>query len=474
MKKTITSMLTLLALCMPALSSAQDYQKYYNQTPVTLNQPQQVNIPSRSITLTEAGGIGDGVTLCTKAIQDAIDKLAQQGGGHLIVPTDDWLTGPIELKDHIDLHLEKNAIIYFSPDKSIYRDADTKARRVYPCIRAEKRTDIAITGEGIIDGNGAQWRPVKRSKVSDTEWSQFKSMGGQEMKDGTLWYPWQMRNSYPDIAKSPVAQEQMRNDLVRFETCKRDLFQGVTFQNSPRFHVHPCYSSDIIIDGITVRCPWNAQNGDGIDLSDCQRVLVVNSTVNVGDDGICLKSGRPKASAVSGCEDILVENNTVYHAHGAFVLGSETAAGVRRVVARNCRFAGTETGLRFKSGVGRGGETSQLYISNIVMTDIKDEAVVFQCDYVNRPAGASDAKALAPKGDEAQFVPHFQDIHIDNIICRGAETAIKAHGIEGMQCVREINISNSTFVYSKKGEDIDTSSASVKLTNVRLLSDKKQ
>ena len=147
---------------------------------------------------------------------------------------------------------------------------------------------------------------------------------------------------------------------------------------------------------------------------------------------------------------------------------------MRRVVARNCRFAGTDTGLRFKSGVGRGGETSQLYISNIVMTDIKDEAVVFQCDYVNRPAGASDAKALAPKGDEAQFVPHFQDIHIDNIICRGAETAIKAHGIEGMQCVRDINISNSTFVYSKKGEDIDTSSASVKLTNVRLLSDKKQ
>lgn len=94
MKKTITSMLTLLALCMPALSSAQDYQKYYDQTSVALNQPQQVNIPSRSITLTEAGGIGDGVTLNTKAIQDAIDKLAQQSGGRLIVPAGIWLTGP--------------------------------------------------------------------------------------------------------------------------------------------------------------------------------------------------------------------------------------------------------------------------------------------------------------------------------------------------------------------------------------------
>lgn len=471
MKKLIFKTMMLLSL-LPLTAAAQDYSKLYEQLPTQVAQPARVNIPQRTLSIADMGGVADGVTLNTDVFRKAIEQLAAEGGGRLVVTQGVWLTGPIEMKDHIELHLEKNAIIYFSPDKRLYEDADKRARRVHPCIYAEKRTDLAITGEGIIDGNGAQWRPVKRGKVSDTEWSEFKRMGGKELQNGTLWYPWQMKSGYPDIAKDPIAQEQKRNDLVRFEGCRRILFQGVTFQNSPRFHVHPCYCSDIIVDGITVRCPWNAQNGDGIDLSDCQRCLVTNATVNVGDDGICLKSGRPKKGVASGCEDILVCNNTVYHAHGAFVLGSETAAGVRRTVVSNCRFLGTDTGLRFKSGIGRGGKTERLFISDIVMADIKDEAIVFQCDYVNRPAGASDAKALAPKGDEAEFVPLFQDIHISRLVCRGARTALKAYGIEGMKCISDIHIDNATLVYTGKGNDVDKATASISLNNVNFVADK--
>lgn len=472
MNKTFKQHLLAMLLLLPTMMMAQDYGTLYDQLSTKVAQPTKPSIPNRTITLTDMGGVGDGVTLNTQAIQQAIDRLAAEGGGRLVVPQGVWLTAPIEMKDHVELHLDKNAILYFSPDKRLYESTDKRARRVNPCIYAEGRTDIAITGEGIIDGNGAQWRPVKRGKVSDAEWSVFKRMGGKELDGGALWYPWQLTSGYPDIAKSPIAQEQKRNDLVRFERCQRILFQGVTFQNSPRFHVHPCYSSDIIIDGITVRCPWNAQNGDGIDLSDCQRCLVVNATVNVGDDGICLKSGRPRQDVASGCEDILIHNNTVYHAHGAFVLGSETVAGVRRVVVSNCRFLGTDTGLRFKSGVGRGGKTERLFISDVVMADIKDEAIVFQCDYVNRPAGASDAKALAPKGDEAQFVPQFQDIHISRVVCRGAKTALKAYGVEGMKCVSDIHIDNSTLVYTHKDKDIDAASTSISLNNVNFVADR--
>ena len=382
------------------------------------------------------------------------------------MPQGVWLTGPISLKDNIELHLDKNAIIYFSPDKRLYVIEGSKSSRVEPCIKASKRKNVAITGCGIIDGNGQQWRPVKRNKVSDVEWKAFKEMGGVEKQNGSLWYPWQMKSGFPDIKDSPEKQEKMRNDLVRFTDCENVLFEGVTFQNAPKFHVHPCNCVNVIVDGITVRCPWNAQNGDAIDFSDCHRGLIVNSTVDAGDDGLCMKSGKPKENSISGVEDILIQDNTVYHAHGAFVLGSETASGVRRIVVRNCRFSGTDTGLRFKSGIGRGGKTEQLYISDIVMADIKDEAIVFQCDYVDRPAG-SDPNAIPTFTDEQRrWAPNFQDIHISNVVCRGARTGIKAAGILGLDCVHDIDIQNTTIVYTKKDKDIDDKTTKLTLKDV--------
>ena len=470
----ITMWMAAMLMLLSVTAKAQDYTKYYQNLPVKIQAVTAPQIPDYRVALTDFGAVGDGITLCTDAFRQAIAQLASQGGGRLIVPQGVWLTGPIELDNNIELHLDKNAIIYFSPDKQLYVNASKKSSRVQPCISAVRKHDIAITGEGIIDGNGQQWRPVKRSKVSDVEWKSFHDMGGIERQNGQLWYPWQMKAGYPDIADTPEKQERMRNDLVRMQDCQNLLFQGVTFQHSPRFHVHPCYCENVIIDGITVRCPWNAQNGDAIDLSDCHRCLIVNSTVDAGDDGLCMKSGLPRKSGISGVEDILIQDNTVYHAHGAFVLGSETASGVRRIVVRNCRFSGTDTGLRFKSGLSRGGKTEQLYIKDIVMTDIKDEAIVFQCDYVDRPAG-SDGKALPTFTDEERrWAPDFQDIHIDGVTCRGAETAIKASGIKGLNCVHDIDIRNTTIVYNKTAKMIDEESAQLQLTNVRLIENKQQ
>ena len=470
MKRILTLLFCLQAL----MVFADNYGDYYTQLPVQMNQVSKPQIPERRVSIKDFGAVGDGATLCTEAFSRAIAQLTTQGGGHVDVPAGVWLTGPIQLESNIDLHLDRNAIIYFSPDKRLYLCNDVQKKawgngRALPCISAYKKQNVTITGSGIIDGNGQQWRPVKRSKVSDTEWKEFRSMGGIEQQDGQLWYPWQMKSGYPDIADTPEQQERMRNDLVRFLDCENVLFQGVTFQHAPRFHVHPCYCTNVIIDGITVRCPWNAQNGDAIDISDCHRVLIVNSMVDAGDDGLCMKSGKPrKSSAISGVKDVLIDNCTVFHAHGGFVLGSETASGVRRVVVRNCRFSGTDTGLRFKSGLDRGGKTEQLYIHDCVMTDIKDEAIIFQCDYVNRPAG-SDANAMPTFTEEQRhWAPNFQDIHISNITCRGAKTAISASGILGLDCVHDIDISNSTLIYRKNGMMIDENTAQLQLNNVTI------
>lgn len=469
MKQLILTALTIVSILS---AKAEDYSKHYQNLPVELKQVVSFDIPDNTVSIADFGGVGDGVALNTEAFRKAISALTKKGGGRLVVPQGVWLTGPIVLKDNIDLHIERNAIVLFSPDKSLFVDAEGKSSRCDPGIKASKRKNIAITGEGIIDGNGAQWRPVKRSKVSDTEWKRFAAIGGVERQNGALWYPWDVKAGYKNIADTPENQEKSRQDIIRLTDCENILIEGVTIQNSPRFHVHPCNSKNIIIDGITVRCPWNAQNGDAIDLSDCHQALIVNSVVDAGDDGICMKSGKAKATAlVNGCEDILIEDNTVFHAHGGFVIGSEDITGMKRIVVRRCRFSGTDTGLRFKSGIGRGGKTEDIHISDIVMNDITDEAIVFQCDYVDRPAGSEGKKA---KTSGSEFVPEFTDIHISNVVCRGAKTAIKAKGIEGMNCIHDIEIANSTIVYTSKGADIDEATAIVKLSNVNIVEDKAQ
>ena len=459
---------------LPIALEAQDYNKYYENLPVEVAKVSRPAIPSNEVRLTEVGGIADGITLNTDAFAKGISKLSKLGGGRLTVTAGVWLTGPIALKDNIELHLEKNAIIVFSPDKSLFVAPVGTSNRAYPGIRASKCKNIAITGSGIIDGNGEHWRPVKRGKVSDVEWKQYHQViGGVDKDNGQLFYTWNDKEGYPNIAGTPEKQDNMRNDLIRLTNCENVLIEGVTVQNAPKFHVHPLNCRNVIVDGVTVRCPWNAQNGDAIDFSDVNVGLIANCVVDAGDDGLCMKSGNFKKDApANGCSDIVIQDNTVYHAHGGFVLGSETVSGIRRIVVRHNRFCGTDTGLRFKSGIGRGGMTDQLYISDIVMTDIKDEAIIFQCDYVDRPAG-SDPNAIPTYTEEQRkSAPQFQGIHISNVTCRGCNTAIRASGILGLDCVYGIDISNSTIVYHKTSQQIDDKTTKVNLENVKLVSSK--
>lgn len=473
MKRTKAFALLLSLACIGAWAG--EYDKYYEALPVEVARVTLPAIPANEVSVADFGATGDGVTLNTEAFRKAIDRLAELGGGKVTVPQGVWLTGPIELKDNIELHVERGAMIYFTPDKRQYLGHSDREERVLPCIYAVKRSNIAITGEGTIDGNGSQWRPVKRNKQSDVEWKQYLFMGGTVTDDGTLWYPWQLKNKYPDIVDSPKSYENTRNDLMRLYGCTNILIKGVTVQNAPRFHVHPCNSRNVIIDGITVRCPWNAQNGDGIDFSDVNVGLIVNNTVDVGDDGICMKSSvAKKDTPASGCEDIVVQDNTVYHAHGGFVLGSNTTSGIRRMVVRHNRFSGTDTGLRFKSGLGRGGKTERLFISDILMSDIAKSAIVFQCDYSDHDADGTPKRSKVLTEKQMKRVPDFQDIHISNVICRGCRTGIKAGGLQGMQCVHDIEIENATIVYTKAAQQIDKATTDIKMTNVRLVADKKR
>lgn len=454
-----------------ASAIAADYGKYYQNLPVKMVQPLAPEISDYSVNIKDFGGVGDGLTLNTEAFAKAIKALDNKGGGHLVVPEGVWLTGLISLKDNIDLHLEKNAILMATPDRTQHfkvKDG-VKDKKCSPLISASKRKNVSITGEGTIDGNGTMWRPVKRSKVSDVEWKEFTGMGGTETEGGKLWFPFNLKH-FENLAATPEAQEAMRTHLIRFTDCDRVLVSGVTIQNSPKFHLIPTRCTNVIVDGVTIRCPWNAQNGDALDISCCREVLLVNNTIDAGDDGICMKGGAGKKAAPDGpCENILIQDNTVYHAHGGFVIGSEYSNGMKNIVVRHNRFSGTDTGLRFKSGVGRGGKTEGIYISDIVMTDIKDEAIIFECSYADKKYSVKDDKGEVVVPKNAECVPEWSDIHISNVTCRGAKTAISAHGLPGYECLKNITIDNSTFFYTKKDKDIEAG-AGVKLTNCRFAS----
>ena len=453
------------------------------------------SIPDREVNIADFGAVADGYTLNTQAFADAIAALSEQGGGRVVVPAGVWYTGPIIFKDNIELHLEQNSMIVFSDDKTLYplHQIAFEGLDTWRCISpltAMGVKNVAITGSGIIDGNGDGWRAVKKDKLTPPQWKKKCASGGILSDDGNTWYP---SESYKFGATTGADQnvstwdetkedfekmhDFLRPVLLAFHNCENVLLEGVTFQNSPCWHLHPAMCTNLIVKDITVRCPDYAQNGDGIDVESCKNVIVTGSKFDVGDDGICIKSGKDEAGRKRGipCENIIVDNCVVYHGHGGFVVGSEMSGGVKNVMVSNCTFAGTDVGLRFKSTRGRGGVVENIWIDGISMYDIQTDPLLFDLFY----GGKSASEALAD-GDEGEAsdvpakpvdetTPAFRDIHISNIVCRGARRAMFFNGLPEMN-VERVTVENAN-IYADTGAQINESSE-VLLRNVRVVPEK--
>lgn len=445
-----------IAIFMASMSAfATDYSKYYQNLPVKINEVQEVVIPKTEISIKEFGGVNDGVTLNTEAFSKAINSLAQKGGGKLIVPEGIWYTGPIQFEDNIELHLDRGALILFSENLDDYPvlKSDWEGLSTYRAmspLTARGKKNIAITGEGTINGNGQCWRPVKRMKMTDGQWKALTKKGCTTEK-GDLWFPnekimyayahqdelWDKIHKGDEEATN-IAHDFLRPVLVSFIECKNVLLQGVTFENSPAWNVHPLMCENLIVENVNIRNPWYAQNGDGIDIESCTNVLLVNSSFDVGDDAICMKSGKDKDGRDRGVpsSNVLIEGCTVYHGHGGFVIGSEMSGGCKDIVARNCVFIGTDVGLRFKSTRGRGGVVENIYIDDIKMTDIAGDALIFDLYYGIKPG--------APVPPVTEETPCFKNIFIKDVTCRSAARAALFNGLPEMP-MKNVVIEDSRF-----------------------------
>jgi polygalacturonase len=416
-------------------------------------------IPSHSISIVDFGAVGDGQTLCSEAFGKAIDALAKRGGGRVVVPRGTWLTGPVTLKSNIELYTEAGALVLFSPDKNLYPLVETnfEGYNTYRCIsplNGKNLENIAITGKGIFDGSGDVWRAVKKEKLTESQWKKLVASGGEVSDNGKTWYPSAQFRAGEKMAEMNVPRqlrtrkefEEIRDFLrpvmVSLVSCKKVLIDGPTFQNSPAWCIHPLLCEDLIVRNATVKNPWYSQNGDGLDIESCKNSVVYDSNFDVGDDAICIKSGKDKEGRDRGVptENLVIKNCVVYHGHGGVTVGSEMSGGVRNMHVSNCTFIGTDVGLRFKSNRGRGGVVENIFISNVEMINIPSQAISFNLFYSGKSVAedmeeGSSGKApkLLPVTEET---PQFKNIFIRNVNCKGAFQGIFLQGLP------ELNLEN--------------------------------
>lgn len=378
------------------------------------------------------------VPTTTRALQSLIDDAYHAGGGRVVLPAGTHTSGPIVLKDRVELHLNAGATLRFSDRREDYPLIETDwegepAVRCAPPIRATGASDVSITGHGTIDGAGEIWRPVKRFKVSDDHWSRLVAQTGS-VNDGAIWWPTQgaldgagvvarLRRERAAIDAYDAVRDFLRPNLLQFTDCRRVRLGGVTFTNSPAWCLHLLCCTGVTISDVNVVNPSFAQNGDALDIESCRDVTVTHSTFDAGDDAICIKSGRDQAGRDRGrpSENITVSNCTVVHGHGGVVVGSEMSGGVRNVSVTNCTFAGTDVGLRFKSTRGRGGTVENVDVCNVTMRDIVREAISVNCYY--------GIAADAPARPFDETTPTFRGLRFRNITCDGAARAIELRGL---------------------------------------------
>ncbi|HEX9046509.1 MAG TPA: glycoside hydrolase family 28 protein [Verrucomicrobiae bacterium] len=377
------------------------------------------------------GAAGDGKTVDTAAIQQALDA-CKKSGGTVEFPAGTYPSQPLKLRDHTVLQLDAGAMLQAVTNQADFMKAPgnwlsaKNGGDFIPFISGKDLTALTITGEGVIDGNGAAW------------WEEAEK--ARKIKPGyTL----------------------PRPNLIVLERCQHVRVENLTLQNSPKFHLVPTECEDVVITNVTILAPEHAANTDAIDPSG-KRILITHCRLDVGDDNVAIKAGKKSPESDFQSEDITVTDCTFLHGHGMSI-GSETSGGVRNVTVRNCTFANTENGLRIKSDVRRGGTVENISYSGITMSNV-NPAITLTCVYQGTSAG--DAKAGANAiGDH---LPSFRNIHISDLTASCPKAAGLILGLP-QSCISNVVLEN-VKITAAKGFSI-THAKAVQLKNVSVTAD---
>lgn len=339
--------------------------------------------------ITKFGAVGDGETSCTAAIQAAIDTAHLAGGGTVLVPPGRFVTGAVELRSNINLHLDAGAVLLGSQQfddfplfKSRWEGDGVKPARK-ALLGGEGLENVSLTGRGVIDARGKIW--------------------------------WDAQQRAPGVNRRPLS--------FRVIDSRNVLVEGVTFRNSPMWTVSPLACENVVVRGVTIQNPPDSPNTDGINPDSCRNVRISDCHVDVGDDCITIKSGKEDDGRreLRPCENVVVTNCTLVHGHGGVVIGSEISGDIRNIAISNCVFVGTDRGIRIKARRGRGGVVEDLRVSNLVMDGVLCPIVV-NLFYGCGAWGSKKVTDTAPQPVD-DGTPRFRRFRYSNITARRVKYA---------------------------------------------------
>ena len=402
-----------------------------------------ITLKAERVDMLKSGAKADGKTLNTTLINHTVDRLSQAGGGTLFFPAGTYLTGAIRLKSNITLELEAGATLLFSDNFDDYlpfmevRHEGVMMKSFSPLISAMDAENITIKGEGTLDGQGKAW------------WTEFfriyVDLEKNGMRELNKYQPlWEKENDVEALYAETnedwhgtLKRRFFRPPFIQPVRCRRVRIEGVKIINSPFCTVKPEFCDNVVVTGVTIH-NVPSPNTDGINPESCRNVHISDCHISVGDDCITLKSGRDAQARRLGvpCENITITNCTMLSGHGGVVIGSEMSGSVRKVTISNCVFDGTDRGIRIKSTRGRGGVVEDIRVSNIIMSNIKREAVVLNLKYSKMP--------VEPMSERT---PLFRDISISGLTAVGVKTPVKIVGLEEAPVtdiiLRDINVKNA-------------------------------
>ena len=402
-----------------------------------------ITLKAERVDMLKSGAKADGKTLNTMLINHTVDRLSQAGGGTLFFPAGTYLTGAIRLKSNITLELEAGATLLFSDNFDDYlpfmevRHEGVMMKSFSPLISAMDAENITIKGEGTLDGQGKAW------------WTEFfriyVDLEKNGMRELNKYQPlWERENDVEALYAETnedwhgtLKRRFFRPPFIQPVRCRRVRIEGVKIINSPFWTVNPEFCDNVVVTGVTIH-NVPSPNTDGINPESCRNVHVSDCHISVGADSITLKSGRDAQARRLGvpCENITITNCTMLSGHGGVVIGSEMSGSVRKVTISNCVFDGTDRGIRIKSTRGRGGVVEDIRVSNIIMSNIKREAVVLNLKYSEMP--------VEPMSERT---PLFRDISISGLTAVGVKTPVKIVGLEEAPVtdiiLRDINVKNA-------------------------------
>ena len=436
----------LCAFLVPALISAQISSKdAWKQASKLEKSIEKTSFPKRTYNITDFGAKPDMPEApCHDAINLAIVTCNQAGGGTVIVPKGTFYTGPITLKSNVNFHLEEGAVLKFDTNPELYMPAvltrweGVDCYNMRPLIYAYGETNLAITGKGVIDGQGSMetWWPM----CGEKKYGWKEGMIGQNCGGRAKLLAWG-ESGEPIYKRLMTVQDGMRPQLVNLYRCDRVLVEGVTMQNSPFWTLHPLFCTNLIVRG--VHFINRGPNGDGCDPESCDGVIIENCVFDTGDDCIAIKSGRNRDGRTWGVpsQNIIVRNCKMYDGHGGVVIGSEISGGYKNLYVENCEMdsPNLDRVIRIKTSNCRGGVIENVFVRNIKVGVCREAVLRINLQYENREIC------------DRNFPPTVRNVLCENITCEGSNLGVYYVGLEGSDNVYNIQVDNCEFNNVKKG-----------------------